>query len=121
MNWGRKGAFLMLAVVALWTTIPASACLLAQHSTGQPDCCRGMVLELDSPSTCANSSCCQAKQQNKPIASTPLYSPEQSLKLAILPHQPDLQLGGLLRAMHPNASDAPPLTSPPGGAFALRI
>jgi len=34
---GRKGALLMLAVVILWTAIPASACLFAVHSTGQPD------------------------------------------------------------------------------------
>jgi hypothetical protein len=121
MNWGRKGALLMLAVVVLWTALPASACLLASHTTGQPDCCRGMAREFDSPSMCANHSCCQAERQNAAVATAPLYSPEQSQKLALVPHQPDLQLRGFSRAMHQNAFDTPPPKFQPDGAFALRI
>jgi hypothetical protein len=121
MNWGRKGAFLMLAVVVLWTAIPASACLLAVHSTAQPDCCRGMLLEFDSPPMCANSSCCQAERQSAAVATAPVYSPEQSQKLAVVLHQPGLHLRAFSCAMHRNASEAPPPKFPPGGAFALRI
>jgi hypothetical protein len=121
MNWGRKGALLMLAVVVLWTAIPASACLFAVHSTGQPDCCRGMAGEFDSPSMCANGSCCQAERQNAAVATAPLYSPEQSQKLAVAPHQPGLHLSAFSSAMHRNALETPPLKFPPGGAFALRI
>ena len=100
MNWGRKGALLMLAVVVLWTAIPASACLFAVHSTGRPDCCRGMAGEFDSPSMCANGSCCQAERQNAAVATAPLYSPEQSQKLAVAPHQPGLHLRAFSSAMH---------------------
>lgn len=121
MNWGRKGALLMLAVVVLWTAIPASACLLAVHSTGQPDCCRRMALEFDSPSMCANGSCCQAERQNAAVATAPLYFPEQSQKPAFVPHQAGLQLRALSGAMRRNAFQAPPLKFPPCGAFALRI
>jgi hypothetical protein len=121
MNWGRKGALLMLAVVVLWTAIPASACLFAVHSTGRPDCCRGMALGFDSPSMCANSSCCQAERQSAVVPTAPLYSPEKSQRLAVAPHQAGLHLRAFPCAIHRNASEAPPLKFPPGGAFALRI
>jgi hypothetical protein len=121
MNLDRKGALLMLAVVVLWAAIPASACLLAVHSTGQPDCCRRMVQEIDSPSMCASGSCCQAERQNAAVATAPLYSPEQAQKLAVAPHQPGLHLRAFSCAIHRNAFETPPLKFPPGGAFALRI
>jgi hypothetical protein len=122
MNLGRKGALLMLAVVVLWAAMPASACLLAVHSTGQPDCCRGMVQEFNSPSMCASGSCCQAERQNATVAAAPLYSPGQSQKLAVArPHQSGLRLRASACAIHRNAFETPPLKFPPGGAFALRI
>jgi hypothetical protein len=122
MNWDRKGALLMLAVVVLWAAIPASACLLAVHSTGQPDCCRGMVQEFDSPLMCGSGSCCQAGRQNAAVAAAPLYSPKQSQRLAVAPpHQPGLHLRASSCAVHRNAFETPPLKFPPGGAFALRI
>ena len=121
MNWGRKSALLMLAVVVLWTAIPASACLLAEHSTGQPDCCRGMARAFDSSSMCADGLCCQDHQQHAVVATVPLYSPELSQKLAVVPQQAGLQLRAFPGATHRNAFEAPPLKFPPGGAFALRI
>ena len=46
MNWGRKGALLMLAVVAFWAVMPVSACLLGTRHACQPDCCRAMAQSL---------------------------------------------------------------------------
>jgi hypothetical protein len=121
MNWGRKGALLLLAVAVFWTPIPAFACLFAGHSTAQLDCCRGMAHASDSSSICANDSCCQAERQNAAVTTGPLYSLEQSQKLAVMPHQP----GSLLRASscaEPlNAFKTPPPKFPPGGALALRV
>jgi hypothetical protein len=121
MNWGRKSALLMLSVVVLWTAVPACACLFAVHSTGHPDCCPGMAREFDSPSMCANASCCEAERQNAAVTTVSLYSSKQSQKLAVVPHQPGLHLRAFSYAMHRNAFDTPPLKFPPGGAFALRI
>ena len=121
MNWGRKSALLMLAVVVLWTALPASTCLLAAHSTGQPDCCRGMARKLASPSMCANPSCCQAERQNAAVATAPLSFPEKSLKLTFTQHQAGLQLRAFSRASHGNPFEAPPPKFQPDGAFALRI
>jgi hypothetical protein len=121
MNWGRKGALLMLAVVVLWTALPAYACLLAAHSTGQPDCCREMAREIDSPLMCANPSCCKAERQNAAVATAPLYSPERWQKLAFVPHLADLQLGAFSGTKHRNDFETTPLKFQPDGAFALRL
>ena len=121
MNWGRKSAMLMLAVVVLWTALPAYACMLAAHSTGEPECCSGMAREFDSSSMCANPSCCQAERQNAAVATAPLYSSEQSQKLAFVPRQADLQLRAFSGVKQRNAFETPPLKFQPDGAFALRL
>jgi len=121
MNWGRKGALLMLAVVVLWTAMPASACLLAAQATGQPACCRGMEAGCDAPSAPANASCCQTPRQNTAVAPAPLYSPHHSQKLASAPLPAGLQLPAFSGVTHRNAFETPPPKFPPGGAFALRI
>jgi hypothetical protein len=121
MDLGRKGALLMLAVVVLWTAMPVSACLPAAHSTGQPDCCRGMEPGCDAPTMPASTSCCQTHQQSVAVATVPLYSPQHSQKLAFAPIYAGLQLPIFSGVAHRNAFETPPSKSPPGGAFALRI
>jgi len=121
MNWGRKGALLLLTVVVLWTAMPASACLLAVNATGQPDCCRGMKPGCDEPSMPAKVSCCQTYQQNAAVATAPLYSLQHSQKMALGSLQDGLQLPAFSGTTPGDAFDTPPLKFPPGGAFALRI
>jgi len=126
MNWGRKEALLMLAVVVLWTTMPAFACLPAMHSTEQSDCCNGMAHACDSSSMCAepmcaDGSCCQVHRQNAVAAMAPVYSPENSLELAFAPHPAGLQSRALAGVRVRSAFEAPPPKFLPDGAFILRI
>ena len=121
MNWGRKGAFLMLAVVVLWTAMSVSACLLAVHSHGQPDCCRGMESGCGGASMRADASCCQTHPQNAAVATAPVYSPQHSQRLAFVTLDGGLRLAVLSGARQQNSFDTPPPKFPPGGAFALRI
>jgi hypothetical protein len=121
MNWGKQGAFLMLAVVVCWAAMPAFACLPAAPTTGQPGCCRGMALECGSPGTGANGSCCPTQPQN--VAASPIlaYSHEHGQQLAIVPHPADLPALVSMCAQYGNSLESPPLISPPGGSSILRI
>lgn len=121
MNWGRKGVLSMLAVVVLWTAMPASACLLAMHPAGQPACCRGMAQECGATAMGASDSCCQAHPQNAAVTPVPPYTLQHSQKLAFVPHLSGLQLNASSGAECRTAFEAPPPKFPPGGAFALRI
>ena len=121
MNWGRKGALLMLAVVVLWTALPASACLLAVHSAGHADCCHSLVRECGSPSMCANALCCQTHRQNDAASAVPVYSAQQSQKASFVPQQAGLQFRAASDAGTRPAFEAPPPKFQPDGAFALRI
>jgi hypothetical protein len=121
MNWSRKGALLMLAVVVFWAAMPASACLLGTHSAGLPDCCRAMTQGCDLPGMGASGSCCQVQGKNPAVPSVPPYSPLQSQKVTSVPHQAGMELPLVHGAEYRNALESPPLKFPPGGAFALRI
>lgn len=121
MNWGRKGALLMLAVVVFWAASPASTCLLASHSAGQPNCCGGMALSCDSPGMGADSSCCRVQGNNPAFTPVPSFSVWHSQKLAAVEHQAGLELPAAPGGGYGNALETPPPKFPPGGAFALRI
>jgi len=121
MNWDRKGVMLMLAVVVFWTALPASACLLASHPTGQRDCCRAMAKACDSPVMDADGSCCQVHGSKPALVSAQPYSPGQSQDTAALLYQIGIELPAISLSGYLNSSEAPPPKFPPGGAFALRI
>jgi hypothetical protein len=121
MNWGRKGALLMLTVVAFWAAIPVSACLLSTRHANQPDCCRAMAQTCDSPAMGANNSCCQAHGENPAVPTVPPYAVGHSQKLAFVAHEADVELPAVPGAAYINALESPPPKFPPGGAFALRI
>ncbi len=91
MSWVRKGALMMLAVVAFWATMPVSACLLGAQHAGQPDCCRGMAQGCDSPGMGAGNSCCQAQGKNPAVTPAPQYTTEHLQKLALVPRQAAVQ------------------------------
>jgi hypothetical protein len=121
MNWERKGAWSMLAVVVVWATMPASACLLNMRHTGQPDCCRAMAQECDAPGIGASNSCCQVQGKNPAVPSVPPYSVGHSQKLAFVAYEAGVELRAVPGTAYINALESPPLKFPPGGAFALRI
>jgi hypothetical protein len=121
MNWDRKGALLMLVLVALWAAIPASACLLAAGQSSQPICCHSMD-DCNSMKVAADNSCCRVRGANPAVTPVPPYSPERAQRLALLPHHQDLAEQTVASgAGYASAFEIPPPKSPPGGAFALRI
>ena len=121
MNWGRKGALSMLAVVAFWAVMPVSACLLGTRHASQPDCCRAMAQSCDSPAMSANSSCCQARGENPAVPSVPPLSAGHLQTLALVAHEAGFKMRAVPGTAYINALESPPLKFPPGSGFALRI
>lgn len=120
MNWGRKGIALTLAVVAIWATPAASACLLGMGHPSQPDCCRAMAQNCPAPAMGMSSSCCQVQGTSPGITPVLPFPVGHSLKLAASAHQAGFELPAATGVSYRNAVDTPP-KFPPGGAFALRI
>ena len=121
MNWHRKGAMLLLAVVVFWTALPASACLLTGRSPAQRDCCRAMAKACSSAVAGASGFCCQIHGSNPAQVPVQPNAPAQSLEIAVLPGQFALQAPATAITAFINTFEAPPPKFPPGGAFALRI
>ena len=65
MHMGRKGAFLLLAVVVLWAATPALACLTpAAHRS----CCQGMAMQdCASPAMMHCGDCCSVQPGDAPL------------------------------------------------------
>lgn len=65
MRMGRKGAFFLLVVAALWAVIPALACLApaAHHS-----CCQGKVMgDCCAPAMWQCGDCCRVQPADAPL------------------------------------------------------
>lgn len=121
MNWGRKGALLMLAVVALWTATPAFACLLTIEPAGQPACCRGMVQDCPMQGMGMNASCCQMRGSSDAVAPELPYSPEYAHQIAFALRETSLETSAGSGAGWRYALEVPPPKSSPGAIFILRI
>ncbi|MGA3334100.1 MAG: hypothetical protein ABSC62_08050 [Terracidiphilus sp.] len=121
MNWSRKGALMMLAVVAFWAAMPVSACLLGTRHASQPDCCRAMAQTCHSPVKGADSSCCRVHGNNPAVTPVSPFSVGHWQKLAVVARQAGLELPAAPGGGYGNALETPSLKFPPGGAFALRI
>lgn len=120
MDWGRKGTALMLAVVAIWATPAASACLLGMRHSSQPNCCRAMAQNCAASGMGVSSSCCRVQGTSPAVTPVLPFPVGHSLKLTGLVHRAGSELLAVAGANHGNALDTPP-KFPPGGAFALRI
>lgn len=65
MYMGRKGAFVLLAIVVLWAATPALACLtpMAHRS-----CCQGMAMrDCASPAMMHCGDCCRVQPADAPL------------------------------------------------------
>ena len=118
MPMGKKGAILMLAIVAFSAVAPALACItpVPCHS-----CCRAMMMNCDSATMSAAHPCCQvdssgtAIPQGRVVAPEPQIGAVQSLASAL---SPDLdRLAGQI----PLSGKAPPPRSQAGASTILRI
>ncbi len=116
---GRKGAFVLLAIVILWTATPALACLTP---TAHRSCYKVMAMQgCDSPAMMRCGDCCSVQPADAPLlpgspsavdhaaGSVPSPAP------AALVHPP--------AAGHaiPLASESPLPPGSPGLGFILRI
>jgi hypothetical protein len=120
INWRRKGALLMLAVVVFWAAMPASACLLGSQSAAVPDCCRATAQGCDSPGMGAGNSCCQVRGKIPAVTPVPPFTTERAQKLILVPLHAGLELLAAPGPVYGNVHATPP-QFPPGHAFALRI
>lgn len=117
----KNGAFLMLAVVILWTAAPGFACLSGTRLAGQPDCCRGMALNCPMRDAGLNATCCPTHSQDSAVTPDPSYSPEHSQKLCLAPHDAGLVVHAKLGFVDLAALKTPPPKLMPGGSSILRI
>lgn len=115
---GKKGAVLMLLVVALWAATPGLACLAPSPSH---ICCRGLMMGCDAAAMSTGHSCCelQSNESNttpgRAAVSEPLPNAAQMLTAVHLP-----ALDGIA-GLSPNPANAPPPRSSWGARTILRI
>ncbi len=122
MNWSRKGALLMLAVVVLWTAMPASACLLGAQPAGQSACCRGMARDCPMRGMSMDAPCCQFHGGNAAAAPVSSFPSQRVQRLIFVTHQAGLEAPtAAASAGWRNALKAPPPKTPPGSVSQLRI
>ena len=118
MPMGRKGAILMLAILALWAAGPALAFITPApcHS-----CCHGMMMDCDSAMMSAARPCCQLNSSGTAVLQGRVVAPKsqigavQSFASALPPNLDSLT------GQRPLSSKAPPPRSPSGASTILRI
>lgn len=111
----------MLAMVVLWTALPASACLLARHARSLPACCRSMK-DCESAAMGADNACCQMHEGSAAVVSVLPYSnDDHAQQLIAMPLKIGVELPAAQGSVSSNAIATPPPKFPPGGAFSLRI
>lgn len=65
MHVGRKGAFVLLAIVVLWAATPALACLMP---SAHPSCCQGMSMQnCSAPAMMQCGDCCSVHPADAPL------------------------------------------------------
>ena len=118
MPMGRKGAILMLAIVALWAAGPAVACLAPAPCH---QCCRAMTMHCDFATMSAAHPCCQLQSPATAIPLGRVVAPEpqigavQSFASALPPN-----LDGIASQSRLSAK-APPPRSLSGASTILQI
>jgi hypothetical protein len=117
MQMGRKGALVLLALVALWAAKPAFACLTA---VTPPSCCQGTMPGCDDSTTMANMTCCQSQSPENAIpAAMAAACSAPAVQMVTLPVDAvdSAQAAGVIASVA-GASPSPP---PPGFSSILRI
>lgn len=117
MSMGRKGAMILLAIVALWVVAPAIVCLAPAPCH---QCCRAMMVDCDSAMLLSHP-CCQLRNSNPAIlpdrATVTDFSSGATQALASI-SLPDLSV---LTGQSTGPSKAPPPRSLSGASSILRI
>jgi hypothetical protein len=121
MHWGRKVALLILTAVVLWTTMPASACVLMMQSNARPVCCGEMAQGGAMRGMRMHPTCCRIRGTEPAVTPVPPFSPEHSLKPLLVAYSIRLERPAATDAGWHSALEAPPPRSSPGALSILRI
>jgi hypothetical protein len=121
VHTSRRRGFLMLAMMALWTMLPVSACLQASHPMGQHACCHGMTQACDSSAMDASGSCCLVHRQSAAIAPTFADAVDHLQALAVASHPAILPVPHAKSARREHSLALPPSILSSAGSSILRI
>jgi hypothetical protein len=121
MNWGRKFAPIIVAVLVFWTAIPALLCLPGMHPTPNHSCCVAMSNDCPSTTMDASSPCCQLEGQSNALPQVSQDFLDHSPRVAILAHLDTLLVLNSFAGRFQNTQEAPPPQSSSGSSSALRI
>ncbi len=121
MQWGRKFGPVLLAVLVLWTAIPALVCLPTMHPMANHSCCMAMAGECPSPEAGASGTCCQIDQQSPTLPQASQFSIGHAPRLALVTRDEVVQPFVLSVAGQPSRLEAVPSKSSSGRASTLRI
>ena len=112
----RKGAWVMLVIMALWAVAPAIACLAPAQ---QHACCRDMMPNCGSSTMDASSACCQARSSETAYPSAQAAGPDRAMQLFASQSIAGVLAPALTYAGPVQGSNGPSI-SPPGSPV-LRI
>jgi len=121
MQWGRKFGPVLLAVLVLWTAIPALVCLPTMHPMANHSCCMAMAGDCPSPEAGASGACCQIAQQSPTLPQVSQFSVGYSLRLALVAREEITQPLAISVVCQPSRLEAVPPKSSSGSASTLRI
>lgn len=117
MHMGRKGALVVIAVLALWAAQPALACLM----TAAPmPCCRGAMRGCPDAAPTAAMACCHPSPEN---AVPPAVAPGALSTWTAHPGLGPMDVPALQQSHRAalRRIDAAPSPPPPGYSSILRI
>ena len=120
MNWLRKRALLVLALMVIWTALPSLACAIPANETQLPACCCGMGHSCTHMKD-MHGSCCHLNHQNPAMEAIPPFSPEHTHHLVFAAYilLPLPTLGN--QASLTTIPALPVPTASPGSSTNLRI
>ena len=119
MPMSRKGAFVLLAIVILWTATPALACLTP---TAHRSCCQGMVMQDCGSAVMMHcGDCCSVRPADAPLLPGSTSAVDHAAGSVPSPAPAALALPPAAGHAIPLASESPLLPGSPGLGFILRI
>jgi len=119
MQLGKKGAFVLLAIVVFWAATPALACLTP---TVHSSCCKGMAMQgCGSPAMMHCGDCCRVQPADAPLLPGSAGAVDHAVGSAPSPAPTALALPPDAGYAIPLASESPLPPGSPGAGSILRI
>ena len=119
MSWPRKTVLFLMALLMVWTTVPAVACAFSVGQD-QPACCRNMGIDCTQMMS-AERPCCRLSPQRSTVEVVQPFSPEQAHQFFLVAHSATLQLAFSNEVMLVGELNRPVPSASPGISTILRI